>query len=50
MAFYKTTLKICLHDDLALNQQHSYISVHHDMSIYQQTLIYLHHDITSPTN
>ena len=36
MAFYQTTLTICLHDDLALNQQHK--------TLYQQTLIYLYHD------
>ena len=34
MALYEPTLKICLHDDLALSQQ---------------SLIYLHHDITLPT-
>ena len=32
----------CLHDDLALNQQHSY-NLHHDRTL-QQTFIYLHHD------
>ena len=34
MTLYQTTLKICLHDDLALSQQ---------------TLLYQHHDITLQT-